>query len=74
VEPPAQGVVNFIPLSVGVDLVGDGCNQAQQELARNGIGGFLVQFNEGELRGAVDGDEHVQLAQFGTHSAKSMWK
>lgn len=26
-----------------------------------------MQFDEGELRGAIDGDEHVQLALFGAH-------
>jgi hypothetical protein len=26
-----------------------------------------MQFDEGELRGTVDGDEHMQLALFGSH-------
>lgn len=51
----------------GVDPVRDGADQAQQELARDSGGGLLVQFDKGELRGAIDGDEHVQLALFGTH-------
>lgn len=29
--------------------------------------GLLVQFDEGELRGAVDGDEHMQIALFGAN-------
>ena len=51
----------------GVDLVGDGRDQAQQELSRDGGGGLLVQLDEGELGGAVDGDEQVELALFGPH-------
>ena len=61
-DPPAPGVLNCIPLSVR-----DGCNQTQQELARDGGGSLLVQFDEGKFRGAVNGNEHVQLALFGPH-------
>lgn len=50
-----------------VDPVGDGRDQAQQEVSGDGSGGLLMQFDEGELRGAVNGDEHVQLALFGAH-------
>ena len=38
-----------------------------QVYSGDGGGGLLMQFDEGELRGAVDGDEHVQLALLGPH-------
>lgn len=50
-----------------MDLVGDGRDQAQQEVSGDGGGGLLVQLDEGEFRGAVDSDEHMQLALFGSH-------
>ena len=37
------------------------------EVSRDGGGGVLVQFDEGELRGAVNGDEHVQLTLLSPH-------
>ncbi|ESY52262.1 hypothetical protein X744_29585 [Mesorhizobium sp. LNJC372A00] len=49
----------------GVDFVGHGRDQPEQELFRDGDGGLLVQLDEGELRGAVDSDEHVQFALLG---------
>lgn len=48
-----------------MDLVVNGRDQPQQELPGDGGGDLLVQFDEGELRGAVDGDEHVPLALLG---------
>jgi hypothetical protein len=42
-------------------------DQPEQELSGDGGGGLLMQLDEGELRGAVDGDEHVQLALFSPH-------
>ena len=42
-------------------------DQPEQEVSGNGGGGFLMQLDEGELRGAVDGHEHMQLALFGAH-------
>lgn len=39
----------------------------QQEVSGDGSGGLLMQFDEGELRGAIGGDEHVQLALLGAH-------
>lgn len=62
-----RGELDAVVGEHGVDLVGDGCDQPQQEVSRDGGGGLLVQFDEGELRSAVDGDEHVQLALFGPH-------
>ena len=46
----------------GVDLVGDGGDQAAQEVPRGATRHLLMQFDEGELRGSVDGDEEVELA------------
>ena len=51
----------------GMNLVGDGFDQPQQEVSRDGGGGLLMQLDEGELRSAVDGNEHVQLALLGAH-------
>ncbi len=50
-----------------MDPVGDGRDQAQQELPGDGRGGLFVQFDEGEFGRAVDGDEHVQLALNGAN-------
>jgi hypothetical protein len=62
-----RGELDAVVGEHGVDLVGDGRDQAEQEIPGNGGGGLLVQFDEGELRGAVDGDEHVELALLGAH-------
>src|SRR5690606_9977178 len=68
-EPPAPGVVNWMPLSVStvMDLVGTGRDQAEQELSGDGGGGFLMQLHEGEFRCTGHGHEHVQLALFGAN-------
>lgn len=47
-----------------MDLVGNRLDQPEQELSGDGCGRLLVHLDEGELRGAIDGDEHVQLALF----------
>jgi hypothetical protein len=62
-----RGELNAVVGEHGVDLVGDGRDQPQQEVSRDGGCGLLVQLDEGELRGSVDGDEHVQLALLGSH-------
>lgn len=46
----------------GVDFIGSRLDQPQQKLSGDGGRSLLVQFDEGELRSAVDGYEHVQLA------------
>ena len=51
----------------GVDLVGDGGDQAAQEVPRGATRHLLMQFDEGELRGSVDGDEEVELALRGSN-------
>lgn len=48
-----RGELDAVVGKHGVDLVGDGRNYAQEELARDGGGGLLVQFDEGKLRGAI---------------------
>ena len=45
-----------------VDLVGDGGDQAAQEVPGGAARHLLVQLDEGELRRSVDGDDEVQLA------------
>ena len=51
----------------GVDRVGDGGDQAAQEVSRGATRHLLMQFDEGELRGSVDGDEEVELALRGSN-------
>src|SRR6185312_11842308 len=46
----------------GMDLIGHGLEEMAEEVARDPCGRLLVQLDEGELRGAVDGDEQVELA------------
>ena len=50
-----------------VDLVGRGFSEASEEVARDTPCRLFVQFDKGELRCPVDGDEHVQLAFLGAH-------
>ena len=45
-----------------VDLVGDGGDQAAQEVARRAARHLLMQFDEGELRRSVDGDDELEFA------------
>ncbi len=49
----------------GVDPVGHHRDQAAEEVGRDAPGRPLVQLREGELAGAVDGDEQVELALLG---------
>jgi hypothetical protein len=49
----------------GVDLVGDGFDQAEQEVARGRSLAVLVQLDKGELAGPVDRHEHVEIALLG---------
>jgi hypothetical protein len=49
-----------------VDLVGDGGDQATQEVARRAARRLLMQFNEGELRRSVDSDDEVEFAFCGS--------
>src|SRR5580658_448894 len=62
------GVVKWVPLSVrtGVDLVGNGVDQPTQEVTRGLASHFLMQFDEGELRGSVDCNEQIEFALRGS--------
>ena len=45
-----------------VDLVGDGGDQAAQEVCGSLARDLLMQFDDGELRRSVDGDDEVEFA------------
>ncbi len=46
----------------GMDPVGDGSDEGAKEIPPDPPGGFLMQFDKGELGGQVDGDQQVELA------------
>ena len=48
-----------------MDRVRDRCDQPPQEVGGGLAADLLVQLDEGELSGAVDGHDHVQLALLG---------
>jgi hypothetical protein len=50
----------------GVDLVGNGVDQPTQEVTRGLASHFLMQFDEGELRGSVDCNEPIEFALRGS--------
>ena len=50
-----------------MDLVGDSGDQAAREVPRSAARHLLMQFDEGELRRSVDGDEQVELALRGSN-------
>ena len=56
------GKVRAVVGEHGVDPVGNGCGERSEEVGRNTARGLLVQFDEGELRCSVDGNEEVELA------------
>ncbi len=45
-----------------MDLVGNGVDQPTQEVARGLAGHFLMQFDEGELRGPIDCNDEIEFA------------
>lgn len=47
-----------------VDLVRARLDQMAQEIGGVHLAGLLVKLDEDELRGAIDGDEHIELAVF----------
>ena len=49
-----------------MDRVGDGGDQATQEVARRAARQLLMQFDEGELRRSVDCDDEVEFARRGS--------
>jgi hypothetical protein len=62
------GVVKWVPLSVRTvgTFIGDGGEQATQEISGGPPRDFLMQFDEGELRRPVDGDDEMELALSGS--------
>jgi hypothetical protein len=57
-----RGEVGSVVGEDGVDFVGDGGDQAAQEIAGGPARDILVQFDESELRGPIDGDDEMELA------------
>jgi len=51
----------------GMDLVGDCGDEMLKEVGSDSGGRLLMQFDKGELRCSIDGDEEMQLALFGAH-------
>jgi len=49
------------------DFVGYRCNKMAEEFGGEFRRSLLMQLDEGELRGPVDGDEEMELAFFGPH-------
>ena len=60
-----RGEVGSVVGENGVDLVRNGGDQAAQEVRRGAARHLLMQFDEGELRGAIDRDEQIELALCG---------
>jgi hypothetical protein len=54
-----------------VDPVGDGGGEGPEEIAGDPAGGLLVQLDEGELAGAVDGDEQGEAPSPGLQFAET---
>ncbi len=49
-----------------VDAIRHGLDQRPQEVSGDLARGLLVQLDEGKLRGAVDGNQEVELTLFGS--------
>ena len=61
-----RGEVGSVVGEDRVDFIGDGGDQATQEISGGPPRDFLVQFDEGELRGPVDRDDEIELALSGS--------
>ena len=61
------GEVGSVVGEDGVDPVGDGLDQAAQEVRGRAARHLLMQFDEGELRGPVDRDDEMELALSGSN-------
>ena len=55
------GEVGSVVGEDGVDPIGDGFDQAAQEVRGRAARHLLMQFDEGELRGPIDRDEEMEL-------------
>src|ERR1700678_380968 len=62
-----RGEVGSVVGEDGMDLVGDGGDQAAQEVSGSLARHLLVHLDEGELRRSVDGDDEVELALRGSN-------
>ena len=62
-----RGEVSSVVGEDRVDLVGDGGDQATQEVPSGPARHLLMQFNEGELRGPIDRDDKIELALSGSN-------
>jgi hypothetical protein len=67
-----RGEVGAVVGEDGMDPVRDSGDQAAQEVPRGAARHLLMQFDEGELRRSVDGDEQVELALRGSNPAMSI--
>src|ERR1700722_17020848 len=56
------GEVGSVVGEDGVDPVGDGFDQAAQEVRGHAARHLLMQFDEGELRGPINRDEEMELS------------
>ena len=61
------GEVGSVVGEDGVDFVGDGGDQAAQEVRGRAARHLLVQFDEGELRGPINRDDEIELALNGSN-------
>ena len=62
-----RGEVGSVVGEDGVDLVGDGGDQAAQEVSGGLARDLLVQFDDGELRRPIDRDDEIELALSGSN-------
>jgi len=62
-----RGEVGSVVGEDGVDLVGDGGDQPAQEVPGRAARHLVMQLDEGELRGPVDGDDEVESALRGSN-------
>jgi hypothetical protein len=65
--PPAIGELHAVVRQDRVDLLGYGVDEVTPELRRDGLDGLRVQLGIGTLARAVNGDEQVEPAFFGTY-------
>ena len=64
------GEVGSVVGEDGVDPVGDGFDQAAQEVRGRAARHLLMQFDEGELRGPINRDKEIELALGGQCQGK----
>ena len=62
-----RGEVGSVVGEDRVDLVGDGGDEAAQEVSGGPARDLFVQFDEGELRGPIDCNDEIELALSGSN-------